>query len=76
MPMRFLIELLTIIAVCNLTVAQSAQPTAKGSTESSAHLNDFQAIEFRRYTIKEGSEKISWASLGFEVSTRLRLVLW
>jgi hypothetical protein len=57
MPMRFLIEFLTIIAVCSLTVAQSAQPTAKGSTESSAHLNDFQAIEFRRYTIKEGERE-------------------
>ncbi|MGA7930161.1 MAG: hypothetical protein WCA20_29730 [Candidatus Sulfotelmatobacter sp.] len=55
--MRFLIELLTVIAVCNLTVAQSAQTTAKGSTEPSAHLNDFQAIEFRRYTIKEGERE-------------------
>jgi hypothetical protein len=57
MPMRFLIELLTVIAVCNLTVAQSAQPTPKASTEPSAHLNDFQAIEFRRYTIKKGERE-------------------
>jgi len=47
MPMRFLIELLTVIAVCNLMVAQSSQPAAKALTEP-AHLNDFQAIEFRR----------------------------
>lgn len=50
--MRFLIGLLIVVAVCHLTVAQS-QPTAKASTEPSAHLNDFQVIEFRRYTIKE-----------------------
>ena len=54
--MRFLIELLTVIAVCNLTLGQSAQPTAKASTEPSV-LNDFQAIEFRRYTIKEGERE-------------------
>jgi hypothetical protein len=52
--MRFLIGLLAVIAVCNLTVAQSAQSTAKPSTEPSAHLSDFQAVEFRRYTIKDG----------------------
>ncbi len=56
MPMRFLIELLTVIAVCNLMVAQSSQPAAKALTEP-AHLNDFQDIEFRRYTIKEGERQ-------------------
>ena len=55
--MRFLIELLTVIAVCNLTLGQSAQPTVNSSTEPSAHLTDFQAIEFRRYTINEGGHE-------------------
>ena len=55
--MRFLIELLTVIAVCNLTLGQSAQPTVNSSTEPSAHLTDFQAIEFRRYTINEGGRE-------------------
>jgi hypothetical protein len=37
-------------------VAQSSQPAAKALTEP-AHLNDFQDIEFRRYTIKEGERE-------------------
>ena len=55
--LRFLVGFLSLVAVCNLTVAQSAQPTAKASTEPSIRLNDFQAIEFRRYTIKEGGRE-------------------
>jgi hypothetical protein len=55
--MRFLLELLTVVAVCNLTLAQSSQTAAKASTEPSAHLSDFQAIEFRRYTIKAGERE-------------------
>jgi hypothetical protein len=55
--MRFLIGLLTVIAACNLTVGQSAQSIPKGFIEPSAHLSDFQAIEFRRYTIKEGERE-------------------
>jgi hypothetical protein len=38
-------------------IAQSSQPSAKSVTEPSAHLNDFQAIEFRRYTIKKGERE-------------------
>jgi len=52
--MRHLIGLLTIIAVCHPTVAQSVPPTAQVPTEPSARLNDFQVVEFRRYTIKDG----------------------
>jgi hypothetical protein len=55
--LRFLVGILSLVTVCNLTVAQSAQPTAKASTEPSAHLNDFQAIEFCRYIIKEGERE-------------------
>jgi len=60
--MRCLLGLATVIAVCNLTGAQSAQPTAKAFMEPAAHLSDFQAIEFRRYTIKEtGQEREQFA---------------
>lgn len=55
--LRFVIGILSFITAGTLTVAQSAQPTAKASLEPSAHLKDFQAIEFRRYTIKEGSRE-------------------
>jgi hypothetical protein len=55
--MRFLIGLLTVVAACHLTVAQSAQSTSKAATEPSAHLDDFQVIEFRRYIIKEGERE-------------------
>jgi hypothetical protein len=48
---RFLVGILSLAAVCPLTLAQSA---AKASPEPSARLKDFQVIEFRRYTIKEG----------------------
>jgi NIPSNAP len=49
--------LLTVVAVCNLMIAQSSPPAAKALMEPSARLNDFQAIEFRRYTIKEGERE-------------------
>jgi NIPSNAP len=51
---RFLVGILSLVTVCNLAVAQSAPPTMKASTESS---NDFQVIEFRRYTIKAGERE-------------------
>jgi hypothetical protein len=55
--LRFVVGLLSLVAVCNLTAAQSAQDTAKPSSGSSAHLKDFQVIEFRRYTTTEGSRE-------------------
>ena len=57
MPKRFLLGLITVIAACSLTVAQSIQPTAKASMEPSARLNDFQVVEFRRYTVKAGERE-------------------
>ena len=54
--LRFLIGILSLVTVGHLA-AQSAQPTTNTSVEPSAHLNDFQAIEFRRYTIKEGGRE-------------------
>jgi hypothetical protein len=51
---RFLVGILSMVTVCNLAFAQSAPPTTKASTEPA---NDFQAIEFRRYTIKAGERE-------------------
>jgi hypothetical protein len=56
--MRLLIGFLAVIAISHLTVAQSAPSTAKvPTTEPSARLSDFQVVEFRRYTIKEGERE-------------------
>ncbi len=60
--MRFLTGLLAVIAVCNLTLAQTDQTTRKASLENSQHMSDFQAFEFRRYAIKE-SANISLSTL-------------
>ncbi len=54
MPMRFLVGILTVIAVCSLTAARSDQTTQNSVINPAANLRDFQAIEFRRYTIKPG----------------------
>jgi hypothetical protein len=55
--MRILIALLTTLAVCQPVVAQSALSTDQVQTERSAHLSDFQVVEFRRYTIKDGERE-------------------
>jgi hypothetical protein len=55
--LRFLIGILSVVTLCHLAVAQSSQPTANTSTEPAARLNDFQAIEFRRYIIKPGERE-------------------
>jgi hypothetical protein len=52
--MHFLIGILTVVAICNLTTVPSVQSTAKASVERSPRFNDFQVLEFRRYSIKEG----------------------
>jgi hypothetical protein len=51
--LRFLLGTLALIAACNLASAQ----TDKAVTEHNPRLTDFQVIEFRRYTIKEGQRK-------------------
>jgi hypothetical protein len=56
MVMRVVTGLLTLIAFCELAFAQSPSPVAT-LTEPSAHLSDFQTIEFRRYMSKEGERK-------------------
>jgi len=52
--LRFLVGTLSFIAICHLTLAQTNQTAVKVPTEHNAHLSGFQAIEFRRYTVKEG----------------------
>jgi hypothetical protein len=54
--MRILTAVLALLAVC-ATVSAQSRSAEKALTEPSAHLGDFQAIEFRRYTIKEGEGK-------------------
>ena len=55
--MRWLVGILTVIAMCNLTSAQTNQTIGKAALEQSQHLSDFQAFEFRRYTIKAGERE-------------------
>lgn len=57
MLMRFLGGVLAAIAVCSLTVVQTDQTTQKNAVDPAANLKDFQAIEFRRYTIKAGGRE-------------------
>jgi hypothetical protein len=54
---RLLIGLLAVIAACHLMVAQTVQFTTNSSIEPQARLSNFQVLEFRRYTIKEGERE-------------------
>ena len=54
--MRWLIGLLAIIAVGNLA-AHTNQATQTPAVDPAANLRDFQAVEFRRYTIKPGGRE-------------------
>ena len=56
MATQTLKALLIVLALFQLAPAQA--PTAANSlTEPSAHLTDFQVIELRRYTVKDGARK-------------------
>lgn len=55
--LRFLLGILCLIAVCNLTSGQTDQITGQALIEHNPRLSDFQVIEFRRYTIKEGQRR-------------------
>ena len=55
--MQFLTGLLTVIAVCNLILAQTNQTAGKAPLEHNQHISDFQVFEFRRYTIKAGERE-------------------
>ena len=57
MPKRLLIGVVAMIALCNLSLAQIGQTTQTNTVDPGANLKDFQAIEFRRYTIKPGARQ-------------------
>ena len=54
---RFLAGILFLISVSTVTPTQTAQTTVNKSMEHIKHLNDFQVLEFRRYTIKKGERE-------------------
>jgi len=54
---RFIAGILFLISVSSVTPTQTAQTTVNKSMNQIKHLNDFQVIEFRRYTIKEGERE-------------------
>jgi len=54
---RFIAGILFLISVSTVTPTQTAQTTVNKSMEHIKHLNDFQVLEFRRYTIKKGERQ-------------------
>jgi len=54
---QFLLGLPVLLAVCNPTLAQTDQSATKAFLDHNPRLNDFQVVEFRRYTIKEGERR-------------------
>jgi hypothetical protein len=50
---RFLTTILLLI-VSAMAFAQTGQNTGNKAMDRVKHLKDFQVIEFRRYTVKEG----------------------
>ncbi|SRR6266498_680091 len=52
--MRSLITILLLAVTVTTTIAQTAQNVGNKAVDSVKHLKDFQVIEFRRYTVKEG----------------------
>jgi flavin-binding protein dodecin len=54
--LRFLTMIL-LLTVSDTTFAQTAQNSGNKATDRVKHLKDFQVIEFRRYTVKEGERE-------------------
>jgi hypothetical protein len=54
--LRFLTKILLLVAAAT-TFAQTGQNAGNKVMDSVKHLKDFQVIEFRRYTIKEGERE-------------------
>lgn len=48
---------LSVILTLMLSVVTSGQTVTRSRMDSVKHLNDFQVIEFRRYTLKEGARE-------------------
>src|SRR5437879_8241675 len=54
---RSTLGILSLLAACAAAFAQADQSTGSKSMEQVKHLQDFQVIEFRRYTIKDGERE-------------------
>jgi hypothetical protein len=54
--LRFL-TIILLLTVSAMTFAQTAQNSGNKATDRVKHLKDFQVIEFRRYTVKEGERE-------------------
>jgi hypothetical protein len=54
--MKTLVMILTL-TVSALTLGQTAQPSMNKTMDRVKHMKDFQVIEFRRYTVKEGERE-------------------
>ncbi len=52
--LRYLVEILFLITLSTTTLAQTNQSAGSKGMENIKHLKDFQVIELRRYTIKDG----------------------
>jgi hypothetical protein len=57
MIMRFVLGLLFLFAITSMTWGQTDQPAGNTRMKNVEHLKDFQVIEFRRYTIREGGRE-------------------
>ena len=55
--LRFLLGILFLAAVCQLSSAQIDQSTGRALMDHNPRLSDFQVIEFRRYVIKDGQRR-------------------
>jgi hypothetical protein len=56
--MKFIVGILSVLAACHLLSAQNTINTSNRFVgDNVAHLKDFQVIEFRRYTIKDGERE-------------------
>lgn len=55
--LRFLAGILSVIAVSASAMPQTPLTSGSNSTKAIAHLKDFQVIELRRYTTKEGERQ-------------------
>jgi hypothetical protein len=54
MSKRLLIGLVAVVAMCNLSLALTGETTQTNTIDPGANLKDFQAIEYRRYTLQPG----------------------
>jgi hypothetical protein len=57
MIVRFVLGILSLCAINTMTWGQTDQPTGTPRMKNVKYLKDFQVIEFRRYTIREGGRE-------------------